>query len=642
MNPQSTLFRWTVSLKSLTAVFVSVTLAAAAVVAVPTAAHAAIVEVGEGSYTTSLPPGAQLPQGCGSISTNPRQHVTANAPAGAVPTNEWWSSLIFKRTECNHSETLVASPLSFKTDSGGLGVSYPTKVTTVGSAGGTAEYHYEYKRDFRIGIAGMNSQKTVVDDWSDWTVTPAWRDGNKQLTTTIGHGLPFVYANAVGGDARLAFDEAPNVWLSDGSRTGFRVNGHDYIAFAPTGASWTVAGNTLTSALNGKAYFSVAVLPTTDGTSPAAREALANSFSEYAYAFVTGSQVEWDYSQATSKVATTYRLLTSAKEGTTRDTVVATVPHQTDALTGPDTAIAAKYVSPRGKMTVHPGVDQFTTSMKFSGVLPELPTVGLNPDLSGELRARVTAASRENVMQIAGDTYWTGKALGRAARLAEIADQLGMAIERDIFLNAIKARIADWFTATPGKASRVFYYDENWGTMIGYPAGYGSESELNDHHFHWSYWINAAATVAKHDPAWASNDRYGGMIDELIRDAASVDRGDSKYPFLRDFDPYAGHSWASGSGSFFAGNNQESSSESMNFAQALVLWGEVTGDRDTRDLGVYLFTTEASAVKKYWHDEDSDVFPDGFAHDSVGMVWGDGGAYATWFSAAPEMIHGIN
>jgi hypothetical protein len=80
----------------------------------------------------------------------------------------------------------------------------------------------------------------------------------------------------------------------------------------------------------------------------------------------------------------------------------------------------------------------------------------------------------------------------------------------------------------------------------------------------------------------------------------------------------------------------------MNFAQAVVQWGEVTGNADATALGAYLYTTEAAAVEKYWHDIDGDVFPEAFAHDSVGMVWGDGGAYATWFSAAPEMIHGIN
>lgn len=39
---------------------------------------------------------------------------------------------------------------------------------------------------------------------------------------------------------------------------------------------------------------------------------------------------------------------------------------------------------------------------------------------------------------------------------------------------------------------------------------------------------------------------------------------------------------------------------------------------------------------------DNTTFPSGFEHSTVGMVWGDGGAYATWFTADPAKIQGIN
>ena len=210
---------------------------------------------------------------------------------------------------------------------------------------------------------------------------------------------------------------------------------------------------------------------------------------------------------------------------------------------------------------------------------------------------------------------------------------------RDSALNAIRSTLTDWFTASSGKTDRVFYYDNNWGTLIGYPASYGSDQELNDHHFHYGYYIAAAATLAKFDPAWAATSRYGGMVDLLIRDANNPDRDDPMFPFLRDFDIYAGHDWAAGHGAFFAGNNQESSSEGMNFANALIQWGQATGDTAVRDAGLYIYTTQASAIQNYWSDRS---FPDGFEHSTVGMVWGDGGAYATWFTADPEKIHGIN
>ncbi|MGY0003035.1 glycosyl hydrolase [Micromonospora sp. I033] len=52
--------------------------------------------------------------------------------------------------------------------------------------------------------------------------------------------------------------------------------------------------------------------------------------------------------------------------------------------------------------------------------------------------------------------------------------------------------------------------------------------------------------------------------------------------------------------------------------------------------------TQAAAIAEYWFDVHDENFPAGFAHRTVGMVWGDGGSYATWFSAEPEMIQGIN
>jgi endoglucanase Acf2 len=132
------------------------------------------------------------------------------------------------------------------------------------------------------------------------------------------------------------------------------------------------------------------------------------------------------------------------------------------------------------------------------------------------------------------------------------------------------------------------------------------------------------------------------MVGLLIRDIASANREDTLFPFLRNFDPYAGHSWASGHAKFGDGNNHESSSEAMNAWCGLVLWGEATGDIKTRDLGIFLYTTELAAINEYWFDVHGTNFPKAYTPSVVTMVWGGKGANATWFSARPEHIHGIN
>ncbi|MEV6522820.1 glycosyl hydrolase [Longispora sp. NPDC051575] len=589
--------------------------------------------VGAGSYTTT--PAGPLPTGCGTLSTNPRQFVTANAPAGPVPTNDWWSTILFKKTDCAFGEPLHAHPVSFDTLPGGLGLSANTTPQISGTGTGVGEYHFPYVQDLQVGVAGLNAPNVKVDGWTDWTVSPFWTDGARTLRATIGHGLPFSYYQVTGGNAQLTVN-APQVWSNSGAAIGFTANGHEYAAYAPAGATWQVSGGTITSGLAGKGYFSVLALP------PGDRAALATSLGRYAHNHVTGTKVAYAYNPATSNVATTYSFTTTARETGSAGTVAALYPHQWRALTGA-TPLTNTYVSARGTMKVLAGIGQFTTSMAFQGVLPEIPAVA---DNAGAERATLDAY----LAQVAGnpadfrgdDTYWTGKGLGRAARIAEIADQLGNTGTRDAALNAIRTRLTDWFTASPGKTSRLFYYDQNWGTLIGYPASYGSDQELNDHHFHYGYFVAAAATLAKFDPQWATTGRYGGMVDLLIRDANNYDRGDNRFPYLRDFDIYAGHDWASGHGSFGAGNNQESSSEGMNFANALIQWGQATGNTAVRDAGVFLYTTQAAAIQEYWFDSRDANFPAAFGHKTVGMVWGDGAAYATWFSAEPEMIQGIN
>ena len=133
--------------------------------------------LGAGSYATVRPAGAAPPAGCADLSTNPRRYVTANAPAGAVPTNDWWSSLLFKRLDCAYSEPLHAHPAVLRP-----GRRRPRRLLhhhagISGSPTGPGEYHYPYSADFTLGVTGLNSPDVKVDGWTDWTVTPYWSDG---------------------------------------------------------------------------------------------------------------------------------------------------------------------------------------------------------------------------------------------------------------------------------------------------------------------------------------------------------------------------------------------------------------------------------------------------------------------------------
>lgn len=607
--------------------------------------RAEAVTVGSGSYAEGTPTGGAVPTECNNTPiTNPRAHVTSNFPAGAIPTNDWWTSLLWRKFNCaSVSENLMAHPLAFHAYTNGLGVSYPTAVSISGTSTGVGEYHYNYAEDFRLGIAGLDVDGKV-DGYSDWTVSELWTNGSSSLRTTFGHGLPFVYATKTGGNATLTGTATPTVWSNANGAIGYTINGHDYAAFAPSGSTWTVSGSTISSTLNGGSFFSVAVLPTTASSSSADRAAALSAYAPYAHNHVTGTKVSWSYNESTSKMTATYAFTTTARQGSGTGTVYALYPHQRDNLTGA-TLSSYSYTSPRGPMRVVMGSSQFQTVSTFNGVLPQLANTGFAAGSADatQLGGYISqVASTDPFAGFGEDTYWTGKAFGRAAQVAQMAHLTGNTSARDSLVGAMKTRLTDWMTASPGETTRSFWYNPSWGTLIGYPASYGSDTDLNDHHFHYGYYVVGAATVAQFDPSWAADSAYGGMVNTVIKDAANWDRSDTRFPFLRDFDIYAGHDWAAGHGAFAAGNNQESSSEGMNFASGLIQWGQVTGNKTVRDLGIYLYTTQASAIENYWFDTDDEAFPAAFGHSTVGMVWGDGGSYSTWFSAEPEMIQGIN
>jgi len=583
------------------------------------------VRVGAGSYALVPPPGGKEPPAM--------IYQTANVP-GKMATNGWWSSVAW----LPYSERQYPHPLAVQAIAGGLRVYYPGPGITANQA---AIFGFMPDRTGDDLVLGHSAQDDFpdarVDGFSDWFVRVAFAAGEKQMLVSYGHGSPLVYALYQGGSAKVLFAKTPLVWAGSAKSAvlGITINGKHYGLFGPSGSTWSGVGTkSLVNQSPSRGYFSLALLPS---NSPQ----MLTLFQKYAYAHVVDTKIAWRYEPETSTVATTFRFTTKAYEGDTAGTLFALYPHQwrhakVERFLG-------QYDSVRGVMKLAGG-EAFTTRVTFPGVLPSLPLAGaLDKTLLNDL-LREEAAKPEP--RGARDTYWEGKYLGKMATLNPIAEQLGNVEAQDTLTKRLKNRLENWLTATTPqgelKPAGLFCYNANWGTLIGYPASYGSDTDLNDHHFHYGYFIRAAAEIARRDPAWAADERWGGMVKMLIRDIADSDRRDTQFPFLRCFDPYAGHSWASGNAKFGDGNNQESSSEAMSAWCGLILWGEATGDRAIRDLGIFLFTTEMTAINEYWFDVHGSNFPRQYPASVVTMVWGGKGANGTWFSADPAAIHGIN
>lgn len=607
--------------------------------------EAAFVPVGAGGYTTNLPAGKSVPSDQNNQPITPKVTSTFNKPA---QTNDWWTSLIWQfYTAEAWSLNLFAHPLSLKAQANGLTVGYPTNhfvtpFNPVPQGEKIQEYHYPHNPDLLIGVTGLNSPDTKVSDYSDWTVTAYWASDSNTMQATFGSGLPFVYAN-VNGEAAINFLSTPTIWFQKNEVIGATVNGHHYGIFAPSGANWTQMGNSFTSNLNGKHYYSVALLPDNQTST-------LELFRQHAYAFVTHTQVSWLYDSNNSVLNTTYTVQTTLMEPGVNNSnvnrpIMALFKHQW--LNSTDTLLPFTYSSSHGVMKVVDG-SQFSTKLPYTGTLPFLPNFakdGIDTYSSTQLYSYIdeiykqTPDQRWENTSLATDTYWMGKMLARIAHLIPIADQIQHQAAKDLFLSEVKLRLQNWFS---GQTPQLFYYNSTWSTLIGYPASYGSDNQLNDHHFHYGYFVMAAAIVAVYDPVWASQSQWGGMVDMLIRDVANWDRTDNRFPFLRNFDAYAGHSWASGAAPFASGNNEESSSEEINFISALIQWGSLTGNNTLRDLGIYLYANATASIPQYWFDVDDQIFPSDFQPNTLGMVWSDGGAYTIWWAGTAEELHGIN
>ncbi len=76
-----------------------------------------IVQLGAGSYYASAPEGFDLPEdGDG----NPVLPRLGSEWSGPVPTNEWWSSLVWARGGQTHGLSMYPGPLSVRGVPGGL------------------------------------------------------------------------------------------------------------------------------------------------------------------------------------------------------------------------------------------------------------------------------------------------------------------------------------------------------------------------------------------------------------------------------------------------------------------------------------------------------------------------------------------
>lgn len=587
--------------------------------------------------------------------------VVGEAAQKPMAAHRWWGSVSFIGEmaigDPNRAGYITPDPITARISNTGFRMmGIPNGLNVYGN-----DFGYRIPNPFAEvfdGIAIANSNYNALEAFakshSDGSVTIEWQsEAQAVMEATFVHGSPYVYVDVFEGDLQLktlredggekgiffSGDNSLGVWTSvAGNINYYLITGDGETDFS------NANGNVIGVSSASKSY-TVALMPTQDN--PA--QAMIDVFEQHARSKVASVRVDYAVNNATQAVEVTQRYLDAS--GMPVTTLAGLQPlhwkHSTSTLS--DTNYRTR--SARG-VTKYITADSFTYQLPYVGVLPALPTFTDQLDVNKvTILVDEFLAIPSEQWNTRRDTYWTGKNYGKVAELIAITDELNLTTQKQQLLTWLKTELEDWFTAdTSGDldVDKYFAYDDTWNTLLGMEESFAAHQQLNDHHFHYGYFVRAAAEICRHEATWCSDAQYGQMIKLLIRDYAGG-RDDPMFPYLRHFDPTNGFSWASGNVNFARGNNNESTSEAANAYGAMILFGLITGDTAITERGIYLHASTAATYWQYWNNIDgyfggsaeSDNFPTSYERITTSIVWGDGAVFSTWFSGAFAHILGI-
>jgi endoglucanase Acf2 len=611
--------------------------------------------------------------GCNQSTGEPTGTITKlypqlTGPAAQKPTqtHKWWGSVSFLGEmtvgDAADAAYITPDPITARVTNKGVRVlGIPAGLKTVNDrlfAYQVPDHAAEVHDGIAVGNSEYDNLEAYVKDHSAGSVTVMWKDGNTDvMEATFVHGSPYIYFKAYSGNLEVRTYTADDFTNQKGTfSTGDNVlgvwtnvsgNTNNYLIVGEGATTFTNPSSNEIGVNNAAKEMTLVYLPHLEaGTAPSA---MIDLFANRARNTLASVDIDYQVNSATNEVTVTHRYLDN--QGNTADTIAGMHP-----LHWKNTSQATtnyKIRSARG-MVKFAEVDQFSYQLPYVGVLPTLPVTGDSLDQAtlenlvtdfinqGSGTWNVGTNGVENT-----DTYWSGKNYGKVAELAAIANSLGMQTEANQLITWLKAELEDWFTAeTDGtlNTKKYFVYDDDWNTLFGFDESYGSHQRIADHHFHYGYFVRAAAEICRVDQAWCGEDQYGPMIELLIRDYAA-DKGDTLFPHMRNFDPANGFSWADGQMNFALGNNNESTSEAATAYGAIVLYGLTTGKTELTERGMYLHASTGAAYWEYWNNidgfnnvsADADNFPDGYNRITTSIIWGNGADLNTWFS--PDFAH---
>jgi len=488
-------------------------------------------------------------------------------------------------------------------------------------------------------------ESALAYDWTEMSFAFSLEDNSERgIVASMVHGVPFTYLDINNLD--------PFITLSNSPTQLYDLTGNSITSVPTTAAGFVVdidgflfgihcPANTSFS-LNEKELnitFDTSVETPYIVVSNIPDASLISSYNGVSRNKITNSEFSSD--MTAGKVETSFTLETKNYDtgAENQNTIMAFLPHQWRNTTANFSFINdANYISLLGEMKAAQGTS-FSLEYDFGGMPPFMPKP---MDMSAEQMDRLMAIIQERADVSAGfngNTY--AKGLGEESNMMLMARELDHPAYATLKEN-LKTELIDWLTFSEDeKTEKSYYFAEypDYGAIIGFPPGYGSQG-FNDLHFHNGYFIIGAARLMLVDEDF--KEQYGPMVKLIARSYASWLRygeDDMKLPYLRNFDPYLGHSFAGGTGDG-GGNNQESTSEALNSWFGIYELGVALNDQEILNMGATGFMLEGKAADAYWFDRYGDI-PDEYPCDYVGVLRTNNLSMSTFFSGDPAWAFGI-
>jgi len=559
-----------------------------------------------------------FPETQSTVLPDPSNFFSSNLLSKPLPTNSFFQNFVLK----NGDQPEYIHPYLIKSSNSSLCLSYPSRQAS------SAVMYQVFSADLTISSKESSTGKHVISSYSDLSVTLDIPSSN--LSFLLVRGSPFLTVS-VTQPTPLSITTIHAILSFSSNKTQTKYtfqfnNGQTWILYASSSIKLSHTLSEITSdAFSG--VVRIALLPDSDSKHEGVLDKYSSCYpvsGEAVFREPFCVEYKWE------------------KKGS-GDLLLLAHPLHVQLLSNADNHVTVledfKYGSIDGDLVGVVGNSWvlqtdpvFVTWQSTNGVKEESRHEIVSA-LSNDVEGLNSSSIRET------SSYFYGKLIARAARLALIAEELSYPDVIPKVKKFLKETIEPWLEGT--FKGNGFLHDKKWGGIITQQGSHDGGGDFgfgiyNDHHYHLGYFLYGIAVLAKLDPAWGR--KYKPQAYSLVQDFMNLDtKLNSNYTRLRCFDLYVLHSWAGGLTEFTDGRNQESTSEAVCAYYSAALMGLAYGDAHLVSLGSTLTALEILGTKMWWHvEEGGTLYEEEFTRENriMGVLWSNKRDTGLWFASA--------